>query len=167
MEVRDTLGFLLGRWRVGRTLFNHRGGTIAQFTGRARVMATTTVAPVFGPAEAALVEIGVVTVGPHRGPASRRLRYRDANGAAAAQFADGREFVSLDLRGGAWRAVHDCGLDRYEIETVVVGPDVIEERWRVRGPAKDYDAVATFIREEQRQRPMARPPSTATTAPVM
>lgn len=61
-------------------------------------------------------------------------------------FSDGRPYVELDLRSGAWQAVHDCGADRYEIETVVRSASTIEERWRVRGPAKDYTALTTLTR---------------------
>jgi hypothetical protein len=37
-------------------------------------------------------------------------------------------------------------LDRYEITTVVKSRDLVEERWRVEGPEKDYDAVMSLER---------------------
>ena len=44
------------------------------------------------------------------------------------------------------QAVHQCRADRYEITYLVLSEDVMEERWRVRGPDKDYQATATLIR---------------------
>jgi hypothetical protein len=44
------------------------------------------------------------------------------------------------------RHTHPYGADHYEIPTVVRSPSEIEERWRVRGPTEDYDAVATLRR---------------------
>ncbi len=59
---------------------------------------------------------------------------------------DGRLFYRLDLRSGRCEAVHPCLPDRYEITYLVLSEDVMEERWQVRGPAKDYQATATLIR---------------------
>ena len=64
------------------------------------------------------------------------------------RFADGHLFYRLDLRSGRCTAVHQCREDRYEITYLVLGEDVMEERWRVTGPAKDYQAAATLIRSD-------------------
>ena len=62
------------------------------------------------------------------------------------RFTDGHLFYRLDLRSGRCAAVHQCRADLYEITYLVHGEDVMEERWRVRGPHKDYEATATLIR---------------------
>jgi hypothetical protein len=61
-------------------------------------------------------------------------------------FVDGRPFVDLDLRTGAWRSAHVCDEDRHEIATLVRSRDVVEERWRVRGPATDFEATTIHTR---------------------
>jgi len=38
------------------------------------------------------------------------------------------------------------GADDYQISTVVEPPDLLRETWRVRGPAKRYDATTTLRR---------------------
>ncbi len=35
MEISDTLGFLLGTWKVTRSYTDHQAGTAASFQGRA------------------------------------------------------------------------------------------------------------------------------------
>jgi hypothetical protein len=61
-------------------------------------------------------------------------------------FTDGRPFVDLDLRTGAWQSNHLCGDDRYEIATFVRSRNIVQERWGVQGPTTDYDAVTTLLR---------------------
>lgn len=92
-------------------------------------------------------EQGELHFGAHVGPASRRLGYtRLSTGAAMLHFVDGRPFVDLDLRSGAWRSAHSCGDDLYEIATIVRSSAVVQENWRVTGPGKGYDAVTTLVR---------------------
>jgi hypothetical protein len=147
MEIADTLDFLLGTWQLTRLIEDHRSGVPGSFDGRATLAeprAEGNGAPL---ALAAYDEQGELCVGTRRAPATRRLAYaRLANGTAMVYFFDGRPFVDLDLRSGEWWSVHPCHEDRYETTTVVRSADVVEERWRVRGPAKDYDAVTTFVR---------------------
>ncbi len=93
------------------------------------------------------LETGELRFGPHAGPATRSLRYQGLpDGTVDVRFADGHLFYRLDLRSGHCTAVHQCRADRYEITYLVLGEDLMEERWRVRGPDKDYDATATLIR---------------------
>lgn len=100
-------------------------------------------------------EVGQLSLGGHEGTATRRLRYRRrVDGAVLMEFGDGRPFVACDLRGGRWQAYHSCGEDRYELRYVVRAQDLLEEHWRVRGPAKDYEAWTTL----QRQLPSGPPP---------
>lgn len=96
-------------------------------------------------------EEGELRFGAHVGPATRRLGFtRVGDGAVTLHFADGRPFVDLDLRSGAWSGVHSCGDDRYEITTVVRSHAVVQEHWRVRGPVKAYDAATTLVRVSAR-----------------
>jgi hypothetical protein len=137
--IEDTLAFLLGEWKLARTLDDHRSGALGTFSGVAMVSGDG--------AAAGYVEEGEIHWGAHAGPAFRRLELeRTAAGSVLMRFSDGRPYVELDLRSGSWRAVHDCGADRYEIETVVRDGGMLEERWRVVGPAKDYSAVTTLTR---------------------
>ncbi len=149
------MDFLLGDWALTRRLEDHRSGAEGTFTGTARL------SPL--PTGAAYEESGEMQWGAYAGPAARRLEFeRLADGSVLLRFSDGRPYVELDLRAGAWRAVHDCGADRYEIETVVRDDGALQERWRVRGPIKDYSAVTTLTRvgAEARRgcRPAGRPP---------
>ena len=108
-------------------------------TGRARPAPS-------GPALCYL-ETGELRFGTHTGPATRTLRYQGRpDGTVNVRFADGHLFYRLDLRSGRCEAVHQCRADRYEITYLALSEDVMEERWQVQGPGKDYQATATLIR---------------------
>lgn len=151
MRVRDTLAFAAGHWRIERVLADHRSGTEGRFTGQAVLgdpdLASTTVP---GPsAMLCYLETGELRFGTHTGAATRTLRYQGrADGTVDVRFADGHLFYRLDLRSGHCAAVHQCRADRYEITYLVLGEDVMEERWRVLGPDKDYHAAATLLRAD-------------------
>ncbi len=147
MVIGDTLSFLIGTWTVTRSIQHRRSGLSGSFTG------TATLAWVAGEgmpdalARARYREDGELRYGSYAGPASRGLEYaRLGDAAVMLYFPDGRPFTDLDLRSGSWRGSHLCGADRYEICTVARSRDVVQERWRVRGPTKDYDAVTTLQR---------------------
>jgi hypothetical protein len=142
MRVSNTLAFTAGHWRIERVLDDHRSGTQGRFAGRAVLTGPGL------PGEARqYLETGELRFGTHTGPATRALRYQGLpDGAVDVHFADGHRFYRLDLRSGRCTAVHQCGADRYEITYLVLGGDQMEERWRVRGPAKDYEATATLTR---------------------
>jgi len=152
METVDTVGFLLGTWRLSRSIEDHRSATRGAFTGTARLTDGASAGGAVRPAGrttrlAHYEEEGELRFGSYRGAARRELGYeRLESGAAMVYFADGRPFVDLDLTAGTWRSGHRCGEDDYEIVTVVRSPTMVEERWRVRGPEKDYDAVTTLAR---------------------
>ncbi len=138
-QIADTLSFLLGQWDLSRSIQDHRSGTHGLFSGRAVLTATA--------GRARYDEEGELSYGAHHGPASRHLEYARLDDASVfLYFSNGRPFVDLDLRTGAWRSTHDCGADRYEIETVVRSDRVVHEYWRVRGPDTSYDAVTTLLR---------------------
>jgi Family of unknown function (DUF6314) len=164
----DALAFLRGTWRVERRLTDHAAGTTGSFTGIARWAAAADVADVVEAADATRSgprgdnsnrpgdaggpeltyrESGELRFGGHRGPASRSLIYRGrADGTADVRFADGRPFYHLDPRQGTWQARHDCGRDEYLLAGRRLDDTTIEERWRVRGPDKDYEITTTLVR---------------------
>ena len=142
MRVNDTLAFAAGRWRLERLLADHRSGLVGRFTGQAVLTG-----PDLPGGPLSYLETGELRFGTHAGPATRSLRYQGLPGGTVdVLFADGHPFYRLDLRSGHCTAVHPCRADQYEITYLVLGEDVMEERWRVRGPDKDYDATATLIR---------------------
>ena len=141
--IVDTYRFLLGEWRIERTLTDHRLHGTGLFSG------TATVAPCgHGPGQAAEYrEVGELRFGAHRGTACRSLRYlREQDGAVTVTFEDGRRFAACDLRSGRCDATHLCGGDRYEVSWRVVTQDVLVEQWRARGPCKDYEARCVLSR---------------------
>jgi hypothetical protein len=155
--IGDTLGFLVGAWTVTRLIEDRRSGLSGSFAGRATlVWAGGEPGPLVwaggepGPdatARASYREAGELRYGSYTGPAGRSLEYaRLGEAAVMLYFPDGRPFTDLDLRRGRWRGSHLCGADRYDILTVALSRDLVQERWRVRGPAKDYDAVTTLRR---------------------
>ncbi len=170
MRVPDTLAFAAGHWRIERVLADHRSGTGGRFTGQAVLREPGRPGPEPGrpgpepgrpgpepgrrgpagrpgPAGHIYTETGELRFGTHTGPATRSLRYQGLpDGTVDVRFADGHLFYQLDLRSGRCAAVHQCRADRYEITYLVLGEDLMEEHWRVRGPDKDYAATATLIR---------------------
>ena len=143
MEIPDTLGFLLGTWELIRSYTDHRSQAASSFQGQA-VLAMDATA---GAGRAWYEETGQLSLGSHRGPASRSLEYLRRPDGTVMLYRPGRQpYVDLDLASGAWDAVHPCGADRYEISTIVRSRDVVQEYWRVRGPDKDYTAVTTLRR---------------------
>jgi hypothetical protein len=103
--------------------------------------------PIDGQAALAYHEAGELRFGDYRGAASRSLIYTGRpDGTADVCFGDGREFYHLDPRSGTWRGQHLCGRDLYEVTGQLLGADKYRERWRVRGPAKDYEIATTFTR---------------------
>jgi hypothetical protein len=146
MEIIDTFSFLLGQWSLERSLTDHRSGTDGRFEGQVTVAGGLSGRD----RRARYHETGTMRFGTHQGPASRSLELvRLESTVVMVHFADGKPFVELDLRGGTWRSSHPCREDSYEILTVVRSPGEVEERWRVRGPTKDYDAMAILRRLEE------------------
>jgi hypothetical protein len=152
LRIADTLSFLLGTWDLDRLIDDRQSGTQGRFRGRAILAETRAGSATPVPDRAHYEETGELLFGAYRGPAHRTLDYlRLDGGAALLCFADGRPFIDLDLRNGACDRTHDCGQDRYEISTVVISHDVVEQHWRVQGPRKDYTAVTTLARSDRQQ----------------
>jgi hypothetical protein len=137
--AQSPLDYFLGTWHVERTITDARSDDNGTFEG----IATFTRRDEHVEFE----EIGVMQLGAYRGRARRRLFYRHGSGASIdVSFVDGHHFVSIDPSSGTSRDVHLCEKDRYDITTVVHSQDRFDERWRVSGPAKDYDALTLFVR---------------------
>ncbi|MEU8703135.1 DUF6314 family protein [Streptomyces sp. NPDC048680] len=130
--VADTLGYLAGRWRVERTVYDLSQDRCGTFRGTADF---TREEP---GVELRHVERGEFTWGGETRPASREHLFEPAGGGAAfVRFADGRPFHSLDLREGRYVADHPCAEDVYRGEFSVLATDCWRVVWTVRGPAKD------------------------------
>lgn len=131
------LDYLLGSWRIERHLLDERTGKQGRFTGTAR----------FTPVDGSLryAEDGVLDWPPHRGPASRALRFEvRAAWSASVFFDDGRLFHTLDLAAGSAVAEHRCGDDRYQGQYRLLGPTAWAQEWRVDGPHKALTILTAY-----------------------
>ncbi|MHB1712979.1 MAG: DUF6314 family protein [Acidimicrobiales bacterium] len=147
MEIADTLGFLLGTWRIERSIKDHQTGIRGSFEGTSTLVQTPIGRNCSAGVQARYDEAGELRFGTHLGQAHRSLEYmRLDDGAVMLYFTDGRPFVDLDLSTGAWQSTHLCGCDRYEIATLVRSRELVQERWQVRGPTTGYEAVTTLMR---------------------
>jgi Family of unknown function (DUF6314) len=147
----DLMDLLHGTWEIDRRVTDHAAGSVGTFAGVARWTPAGPGSAAPGPAGPVLAyhEHGELRFGAHRGPASRSLLYIGRpDGTVDVRFADGREFYRLDPRSGRWRARHDCGQDVYLLDARLAAGPVIQERWRVRGPGKDYEIMTTLVRVE-------------------
>lgn len=160
MEIVDAIDFLLGIWRLSRSIEDHRYGIHASFQGTAELFEDEPGSSAVIGGRAHYEEKGELHYGSHRGPAFRKLDYaRSENATAMLYFADGRPFVDLDLRNRTWRSSHLCGSDHYEISTQIRSSTIVSEAWRVWGPSTSYEATTTLTRMgsiEQRTRGSSR-----------
>jgi len=139
MTVEDTFAYLTGSWTLSRAIVDHRGLTSGSFEGRAEVQARGT--------RGRYEEHGRLRWARYDGSARRVLDLVGTDdGVVAVRFTDGRAFFDLDLSSGTCQAVHQCGADRYELEFAAGSTELLIERWRVRGPDKDYEARTTWRR---------------------
>jgi Family of unknown function (DUF6314) len=137
-----TLDFLLGTWSVERWIDDALSGDVGTFHGTA-----TFVKESADDARVRFDEEGVVRFGEYSGRARRRLFFSEQPGSLIdVSFADGHHFIELDLREGSSKDHHQCVSDAYDITTMVIDNDHIEEQWRVQGPAKNYVAVTLMKR---------------------
>jgi hypothetical protein len=142
-EIVDLAAFLHGSWRVDRDIVDRSGSACSgRFTGRA------TFTPDAGtPGLLRYAEHGTVTLGDHRGPASRRLAYHLDGPLARVRFDDGRYFHDLDLRTGVWEATHPCRDDLYHGRFEVEHRDRWHQTWTVTGPRKHHRIHTVVARE--------------------
>lgn len=139
MDVKDTLAYLAGTWTLSRAIVDHADGATGSFDGDALVRTQGR--------RGRYEERGRLRFGGFDGSAQRALELiGTGEGSVAVQFTDGRPFFELDLSSGTCGAVHQCSRDRYELEFGVSSADLLIERWRVCGPAKDYEARTIWRR---------------------
>jgi hypothetical protein len=145
--IADTLGFLLGTWLVNRTIDDRRAGIRGSFDGTAVVGGSPGGDLAAPGARARYTETGTLRYAAHTGPAQRLLdATRLPGGAVLLSFTSGQPYIELDLSTGLCERRHPCAADTYDSVILVRSPDELEERWLVRGPAKDYTAVTTLRR---------------------
>jgi hypothetical protein len=136
-----TLEFLIGTWSVERRIDDVLSGDVGTFQG------TATFVRDGGDSRVRFDEGGIVRFGDYSGRASRRLFLTEGpDSLIDVSFADGHHFIELDLRAGYSQDHHQCVSDGYDVITTVLDDDRLEERWRVRGPAKDYEALTLMTR---------------------
>ncbi len=137
--VEDLRAFLLGPWRLARSIDDRRGGQTGSFRGRA-VFAAEGDSLHYG-------ETGRLRLGVHTGPARRDYRYVFPRPELAEVcFPGGRPFHDLDLSRGYWEAVHLCGEDVYRGTFRAVTRDLLVVSWDVTGPRKDYTMAGRYRR---------------------
>jgi hypothetical protein len=149
MKVRtaETLAFLLGTWDLERVIEDYRSETNGVFLGGATLVQSEAETASSRCEQARYRESGELRFGTQVTRASRTLIYeRLPDASVMLHFADGKPFVDLNLESGEWRGLHHCVDDLYELTTTVRSASVVEERWRVTGPNKDYLAVTTLTR---------------------
>jgi hypothetical protein len=147
LEIADTLEWLIGTWRVDREIEDNQTGTRGSLSGVATLLPLSADDVDEYGIHARYSEEGELQFGAYAGTARRSLLYARLDaGSTMVYFADHRPFIRLNLRRGACSADHRCGDDRYEITARVHSHDVLQEQWRVRGPATDYAARAWLRR---------------------
>ncbi len=137
--IADLRGFLLGTWRLTRSIEDRRSGQGGTFEGTA----------VFRPERAGLRyrEEGRLALGGFETLASRGYRYAfPAPGRAEVRFADGAPFHALELSAAAWDVVHPCGADLYRGTFRLAGAGRWTAVWRITGPRKDQRLDGLYAR---------------------
>jgi len=136
-----SLDFLIGTWSVERRIDDALSGDVGTFEG------TATFVREGDDPRVRFDEAGVVRFGAYSGRASRRLYFSERpDSHIDVRFADGHHFIELDLGAGSSQDHHQCARDGYDVTTTVLDDNRIEERWRVHGPAKDYEALTLMTR---------------------
>ena len=137
--VSDLRDFLIGTWRLTRSIEDRRGVQTGSLRGRA----------IFAPERIGLHyrEEGRLRLGAHAGVARQAHLYRfPCAHRAEVRFEDARPFHDLDLSAGTWEVVHFCGADTYRGRFQVVGLDLLTVHWTATGPRKDYVIFSRYRR---------------------
>lgn len=148
MVIDDLADYLLGSWRVQRTL--SEGGEEGSFAGTA-AFARDVPSPT-GEPEPELERLSWDERGQMRWRGNELQAYRRlalVRGASGweVRFDDDRPFHPIDLAGGVCSAVHPCGEDFYEGEYRILDAGAFDVLWRVRGPRKDQRIVSRYRRD--------------------
>lgn len=147
MRVSDTFDFLLGHWKIERSIEDHFSGNDSHFDGSVSIVERLMENNRGRQRSALYDEHGEMHFRDRRAPAYRKLELvRCDDASLMINFETGLPFIRLDLRLGEWSTAHLCGRDNYEIASVVRSKNVMEEKWRVSGRSKEYEAVAILTR---------------------
>jgi hypothetical protein len=125
---------IVGDWTVSRSMIDFLAGATYRFSGDAVVTAD------------AFTEHGLMRIGDHAMPASRRYRLEPRGRLTRILHADGRDFIELEQKA-AQTVRHLCGADVYVGRFFFLGPDEWVEAWRVKGPRKNYASLGWFHRQ--------------------
>ena len=125
---------LVGDWKVRRTMIDFLTGETYRFAGDAVVTAD------------AFTEHGMMRIGDHAMPASRRYRLEPGESLVHIRHPDGRDFIELEPKA-VQTVRHLCGADLYVGRFFFRGSDEWVEAWRVKGPRKNYASLGRFCRQ--------------------
>lgn len=140
----------LGTWAVQRSIKDNLAASLGVFRGTATLSVGCSCAAL-DTSHARYLEEGMHYFNGRVTPAQRRLEFAPLVGnAVAVYFSDGRPFYDFDISHMTASRIHMCGDDEYEITIQVISSQLMQEFWRVRGPAKNYDAVTQMRRVNPR-----------------
>lgn len=125
-----------GHWRLARRLHDRKTGLDGLLTGQAGFWLD---------GDGLLYEERGKLHLPDRAPmtATRRYRWREAEGGIRVLFDDGENFHCFD-HGIDARATHHCGEDRYLVRYAFAEWPHWRAIWSVKGPRKDYRLVSDY-----------------------
>ncbi|XAS64697.1 DUF6314 family protein [Pseudarthrobacter sp. So.54] len=151
----DLRAYLLGNWKVERTLLDRSTGTRGTFTGVVRLTPTEDDGGLHfreeGTVSWASVPGGPASA-PFTGPASREYLLRPTGAADTMDmlFADGRPFHRMGFGPQNSQARHWCDPDTYRVNYTKTGRDGFRYQWDVTGPAKDQLLTSVLRRATDR-----------------
>lgn len=129
--------YLLGDWKVARTMLDRAAGLHGTFAGVVRFTDIDGGRIRFR--EEGIVRWNTAGTVPFTGPASREYLLRPAATPDIMDmyFPDGRPFHRIGFGAHDHQDSHWCDPDTYRVGYTGVGPDEFHYRWDVSGPAKD------------------------------
>jgi hypothetical protein len=155
VPVHDLRSYLLGTWRIRRSLLNRADAAVGSFTGTVTFRPVADGGPGLSWREEGTVHWPGVrssvgrSVPPFTGPANRQYLIVPGGSSATWEvlFEDGRPFHRLGLAAGSWRDEHWCSPDTYRVQYTALSQDRLRYEWDVTGPAKDHLLTTELTRE--------------------
>lgn len=158
--------FLLGSWRIERTLLERSTGQSGDFQGFVQFSpdnadglryheegtllwgATKQVPANQHDQQPIPATLPRGTAAGYRVPAKRDylLRATDSPAVLDWYFDYGDFFHSLDLSSGRWNAEHPCSADLYRVDYTVLNADELKVVWDVAGPRKNQHIASNWTR---------------------
>ncbi|NYE96371.1 hypothetical protein FHU41_002621 [Psychromicrobium silvestre] len=157
LTVPDLAAFLIGSWRIERTVLDRASGQSGTFEGQ--LVFTTPQHPELknsAHGDGTVLrysETGKLRWAGTQAPVKRDYLLHSTDNPAVLDwyFDYGGYFHSLDLRTGQWRAEHPCSADRYRVEYAVHSAELLEVSWDVAGPTKDQLLHSLWRRLPEKQ----------------